>query len=213
MTEIGVPRASRLSRICKPIVKFGLLSLLLIAASITCYAGIVRYLGNVHVVDEGKLYRSARLERDQLEQVIRRFGIKSILNVRGEASGESWYENEISLSKSLHLTHFDYGLSASDPVTIEQINEIVHFLRDAPKPILVHCEGGADRSGLVSALFLAEIEKRPADEAVSQLSILYGHFPYLMSKTRAMDDSFWAYVNSRRGSTRFTAPTMTAAAR
>jgi hypothetical protein len=79
---------------------------------------------------KGKLYRSERLERDQLEQVIRRFGIKSILNVRGEASGESWYENEISLSKNLHLTHFDYGLSASDPVTIEQINEIVHFLRD-----------------------------------------------------------------------------------
>jgi hypothetical protein len=91
-----------------------LLSLLLIAAFIACCAGIVRYLGNAHVVDEGKLYRSARLERHQLEQVIRKFGIKSILNVRGEASGESWYENEISLSKNLHLTHFDYGLSASE---------------------------------------------------------------------------------------------------
>jgi protein tyrosine/serine phosphatase len=124
-----------------------LLSLLLIAASIVCCAGIVRYLGNVRVVDEGNLYRSARLERHQLEQVIRKFGIKSILNLRGEASGESWYENEISLSKNLHLTHFDYGLSASDPVTIDQINEVVKFLRDAPKPILVHCEGGADRSG------------------------------------------------------------------
>jgi hypothetical protein len=53
-----------------------------------------------------------------LEQVIRGFGIKSILNVRGEASGESWYENEIFLSKNLHLTHFDYGLSASDRVMI-----------------------------------------------------------------------------------------------
>jgi protein tyrosine/serine phosphatase len=163
---------------------------LLIVASIASCAGIVRYLGNVHIVDEGKLYRSARLERDQLEQVVRRFGIKSILNVRGEASGESWYENEITLSKSLHLTYFDYGLSAGDPVTIDQIDEIVKILRDAPKPILIHCEGGADRSALVSALFLAEIEKGPVDEAVSQLSILYGHFPYLMSKTRAMDDSF-----------------------
>ena len=34
--------------------------------------------------------------------------------------------------------------------------------------------------------------------AGAQLSILYGHFPYLMSKTRAMDDSFWAYINSHR---------------
>lgn len=161
MTEISVSLASRLWMACKPTVKFGVLGLMLIAASIACYAGVVRYLGNVHVVDEGKLYRSARLEPDQLEQVIQRFGIKSILNVRGEALGESWYENEISLSKNLHLSHFDYGLSAGDPVTIYQIKEIVKIFRDAPKPILVHCEGGADRSGLVSALFLTEIEKGP----------------------------------------------------
>ena len=177
-------------------LKFGGLGLLLLLAAIGAYCGIVRYLGNVHVVDAGKLYRSARLERDQLEQVVRRYVIKSILNVRGAASGESWYEGEISISENLHLRHFDYGLSASDLVTIEQINEIVEILRDAPKPMLVHCEGGADRAGLVSALFLAEVEKRPADEAISQLSLLYGHFPYLMSKTGAMDQSFWSYVHA-----------------
>jgi protein tyrosine/serine phosphatase len=197
MTEI-LPRVSRLWVICKAITKLGMLSFMLIAASIASYAGVIRYFGNVHVVEEGRLYRSARLERDQLEHVIRRFGIKSILNVRGEASGEAWYENEISVSKNLHLAHFDYGLSAGDPVTMVQIKEIIKIMREAPKPILVHCEGGADRSGLVSALFLAEIDNLPAGEAASQLSMLYGHFPYLMSKTRAMDESFWTYVNSDR---------------
>jgi protein tyrosine/serine phosphatase len=197
MTE-SVRRVSRLWMLCKATAKFGMLSLMLIAASIVSYAGVVRYFGNIHVVDDGRLYRSARLGRDQLEHVIRRFGIKSILNVRGEAAGEVWYENEIAVSKALHLAHFDYGLSAEDRVTAGQIEEIIKILREAPKPILVHCEGGADRSGLVSALFLAEIDKKPAGEAASQLSILYGHFPYLMSKTRAMDESFWAYVNSHR---------------
>ena len=150
MIEIGVPLTARLWRVCKQIAKLGLLGLLLISASVASYAAVVRYLGNVHVVDEGKLYRSARLERDQLEQVVRKFGIKSILNVRGEASGESWYENEISLSKDLHLTHFDYGLSASDPVTIGQMNEIVKFLRDAPKPIFgsLRGRGGSIRARL-----------------------------------------------------------------
>jgi hypothetical protein len=59
-----------------------------------------------------------------------------------------------------------------------------------------YCEGGADRSGLVSALFFAEIDKKPADEAAWQLSVLYGHFPYLMSKTATMDQSFWDYVHA-----------------
>jgi protein tyrosine/serine phosphatase len=60
----------------------------------------------------------------------------------------------------------------------------------------VHCDSGADRAGFVSALFLAEIEKRPAEEAARQLSIVYGHFPYLIYKTAAMDDSFWAFVEA-----------------
>jgi protein tyrosine phosphatase (PTP) superfamily phosphohydrolase (DUF442 family) len=211
MMKICVLLSSRLWTVVGPIVKSCLIGLLLIAASVACYAGIVRYLGNVHVVEDGKFYRSARLERDQLARVVRKFDIKSILNVRGAAAGESWYEDEISFSKSLHLAHFDYGLSASDIVTLPQIKEIVKLLRDAPKPILVHCEGGADRSGLVAALFLAEIEKRPVEEAASQLSLMYGHFPYLMSNTRAMDDSFWAYIYSDRGSARFSAPSVAAA--
>jgi hypothetical protein len=106
MTEISASFALRLWAASCRNVKLGGLGLLLIAASIGSYCGIVRYLGNVHVVDEGRLYRSARLERNQLEQVIHRYGIKSILNVRGAASGESWYEGEISLSENLQPETF-----------------------------------------------------------------------------------------------------------
>ena len=178
MTEISVSLASRLWMACKPTVKFGVLGLMLIAASIACYAGVVRYLGNVHVVDEGKLYRSARLEPDQLEQVIQRFGIKSILNVRGEALGKSWYENEISLSKNLHLSHFDYGLSAGDPVTIYQIKEIVKISPRCPKADFGPLRRRSRSIRTRLRAFPNGDRKRPADEAVSQLSILYGHFPY-----------------------------------
>ena len=47
---------------------------------------------------------------------------------------------------------------------------------------------------LVAALYLAQIENRPVDEAAGQLSLIYGHFPYLTSKTGAMDRSFRDYV-------------------
>jgi protein tyrosine/serine phosphatase len=77
---------------------------------------------------------------------------------------------------------------------MDQIKDILKILRDAP--LLVHCDGGADRAGLVSALFLVEIEKKPADKAARQLSVIYGHFPYLLSKAGAMDQSFWAFVEA-----------------
>ena len=45
----------------------------------------------------------------------------------------------------------------------------------------------------MSAIYLFSHGARP-DEAERALSLRYGHFPYLGSKTRAMDDSFNAYV-------------------
>jgi protein tyrosine/serine phosphatase len=75
------------------------------------------------------------------------------------------------------------------------VADLLAIMRRAPKPLLVHCKSGADRTGLVSALYRFAIEGKGADEADRQLTVLYGHFPYLASRTRAMDDSFWAFVD------------------
>lgn len=195
MTKTNNVIGSHLWSACRRTAKVGGLTVLLIAASIASYCGIIRYLGNIHVVEEGELYRSAQLDKEQFEQTIERYQIKSILNLRGDSPGEDWYDEEIAVSKTLDVKHFDYGIWASGIATPKQINDILKIVRAAPKPLLIHCNGGADRSGLVAALYLAEIEKRPVDEAAGQLSLIYGHFPYLTSKTGAMDKSFWAYVN------------------
>ena len=36
-----------------------------------------------------------------------------------------------------------------------------------------------------------------ADQADRELSLVYGHFPYLASRSKAMDDSFWAFVGTQ----------------
>lgn len=46
-------------------------------------------------------------------------------------------------------------------LTSAQITELLGIIRDGPKPLLVHCKSGADRAGLVLALYLF------ADEGVS----------------------------------------------
>ena len=69
----------------------------------------------------------------------------------------------------------------------DRFDEILKILRDAAKPILVHCKNGADRSGLVSAIYLAEIQVVAVDEAIGELSLYYGHFPWLISDTGAIN--------------------------
>jgi len=164
-------------------------------ASIASYWALTQYEGNFHVVAEGALYRSAQLTKVELEKVVRDHGIRSILNLRGAHPGDPWYDDELAASEKLGVAHYDYALSSKRIVTGEQITEILAILGSAPKPLLVHCRSGADRAGLVSALYLFAGQGKAADEADRELSLAYGHFPYLMSKTRAMDDSFWAFVD------------------
>jgi protein tyrosine phosphatase (PTP) superfamily phosphohydrolase (DUF442 family) len=163
------------------------------AGTIGIYCGVLQLLGNVHVVVDKQLYRSAQLDKTTLARVIQQYGIKSILNLLGSSQAKSWYADEIAVSKALEVEHYDYGISASEFVSSNKIDEILKILRDAPKPILIHCKNGADRSGLVAAIYLAEIQGVTFDEALGQLSLYYGHFPWLISETGAMDESFRLY--------------------
>ena len=181
-------------------LKVGVFAVVLAAGSIGSYWGAVQYNGNFHVVTQGAFYRSAQLDKDELETAVRSRGIRAILNLRGAHPGEAWYDDEVAVSKALGVAHFDYGLSAYRFVTDNQIADVLGILRDAPKPLLVHCKSGADRTGLVSALYRFAVEGKGANEADQQLTLIYGHFPYLTSRTRAMDDSFWTFVGETTAS-------------
>lgn len=165
-------------------------AVVLSAALVGSWAGYLRLSGNFHVVEEGVLYRSAQLSGDDFQDKIRANGIRTIINLRGENSNEQWYVDEMKAMVSTGARHIDFPISANKDLTDTEIDHLTVLLRDAPRPVLVHCEGGADRSGLASAIYRFVIAKRPLSEAGSQLSFRYGHFPWLGSKTAAMDRSF-----------------------
>ncbi|HEX8724161.1 MAG TPA: tyrosine-protein phosphatase [Gemmatimonadaceae bacterium] len=185
--------APRRSRVPRPVKATGI-ALLVFVLSAGAFFGSLQLDGNIHVVEPGQLVRSAQLSKAGFARVIRDQGIKSIVNLRGAHPGAGWYDNEVAVSDSLGVAHFDFGLSAEHMVTPTQIDQILALIRRAPKPVLIHCQGGADRSGLVAALYEAEIAGRSSEVADQQLSLRYGHFPYLTSRTGAMDRSFWAYI-------------------
>jgi len=169
----------------------------LMAAAIGGYWGVLQYEGNLHAVSTGILYRSAQLSKTETRWAVREYQIKSVLNLRGAHAGQPWYDEEIAAAGELGLAHFDYRLSAKRFVTSQQIDEILDIMRKAPKPLLIHCKSGADRAGLVAALYRFSETGAAAAEADRELSLVYGHFPYLTSRSGAMDDSFWAFVHSR----------------
>ncbi|TAM99406.1 MAG: protein tyrosine phosphatase, partial [Rhizobiaceae bacterium] len=89
------------------------------------------------------------------------------------------------------VTHIDFRMSARQILDLAQTAKLITIMKAAQKPILVHCDGGADRSGLVSAIYVGEIAHEGERAAEDQLSIRYGHIgiPYL-APAYAMDESW-----------------------
>ena len=173
-------------------------AVLTVGLSVAGWAGYLAETGNIHTVIPGRLYRSAELSRDGFEQVIVRFHIRTVINLRGASPGQSWYDNELAAALAGGAHHVDLRMSATHRPDPAKLHEIETVLAHAEPPILVHCQGGADRSGLVAAFYEYWIARRPVAEAGGQLSFRYGHFPWLGSRTSAMDEAWRNVV--RQGS-------------
>ena len=146
--------------------------------------------GNFHKVDKD-VYRSAQLFSFNMPYYLEKHQIKSILNLRG-VSTKKWYKDEISISKEHHITHYDYAIGDRKIASMKEMNTIINLIKNAPKPLLIHCKAGADRTSLAVALYKYNIKHE--NNAKEAISIIYGHFPWFGSKTIAMDKSFEKYI-------------------
>jgi protein tyrosine/serine phosphatase len=173
-----------------------ILSLLGPGLMLGSYLGYIYEQGNFHIVAQDRVYRSRQLDKAELIHYTKIYQIKSILNLRGVNAGSDWYQDELRVAQEFGVKHHDVDISANREVSDEDLNAIMSILRDAPKPILIHCKSGADRTSLIAALYLYRFEGESPDDASGQLSILYGHFPFFWNSTSAMDRTFWRYVNT-----------------
>lgn len=180
----------RLLRIC------GWTLLIVVGLPLSFY-GLLHVNHNQHEVVPGLLYRSAQLPAREFVGLAKQVGLRTVINLRGENVGREWYDDQFRAAGELGVDFINYRMSASRELSVAQMTELAQILRQAPKPLLIHCGSGSDRTGLACALFLLEAGHPP--EAVAyQLSLRFGHFPFLWSRSWAMDDSLKAYAETHR---------------
>lgn len=154
------------------IVRAILCALFLIAGAEAARIGLG---ANLNTVAAGRCYRCAQPSPRDLRCYAERFGIRSIINLRGYDE-HAWYSTERDTAQSLGMQFVDAGLWASTQPTEAEFLDIVRSIDESPEPILLHCESGIDRSGLGAALFLLLKTDASLDEARRQLSVSFGHF-------------------------------------
>lgn len=158
--------------------------------SVLTYAGTLAATGNFHAVAPGEVYRSAQPSPAAITDYQREHGVRTIINLRGENPGAAWYDSEVATARRLGIQHIDFKMSARRGITKEEAWRLIQVMEQAPKPLLIHCESGADRTGLASALYLAAIKRTGEEIAERQLSIRYGHIASPSAKGWGMTVTF-----------------------
>jgi protein tyrosine phosphatase (PTP) superfamily phosphohydrolase (DUF442 family) len=162
-----------------------------LAAVLLYQASYVLIGANFRTVVPGQIYRCAQLPAHQLDQVVRQYGIRTVINLRGCCEPAEWYLNQSRVLSKCQVSQEDLGCSAGRLPSTQMIQELVHVLEQTEYPILVHCHRGIDRTGLVVAVALMLHSDIDLDEALNQLTIKYAHVPF--GKTGNMDRFFDLY--------------------
>ncbi|KHJ54301.1 tyrosine protein phosphatase [Aureimonas altamirensis] len=152
------------------------LAVLAIPALTGIHMALGQMTGNFHEVLPGQLYRSAQPDGDDIDEMVRVHGVRTIINLRDEAR-ESWYAEAGSAAARNGVEMVDFPISSAHEVPVETLQQLAVIMRDAEKPLLIHCEHGANRTGLASAVYVGAVAGRSELLAEFQLSPFYGHVP------------------------------------
>jgi undecaprenyl-diphosphatase len=78
-------------------------------------------------------------------------------------------------------------MTATKLTSRKNIKAILNIFDTAPRPILIHCQSGIDRTGEVSALWALDQQHKSHSTALAQLTLLYRYSRFANPKKVAKE--------------------------
>ena len=157
--------------------------------------GILRLvIPNMHQVADG-VWRAGQPTPEQLRAFARRGG-RNVVSLRA-GRGFGSLPLELEACRLAGLGFHNLVVRSHVLPSREELRAAARLFETVERPVMFHCQSGADRSGFASALYLMLAEGRPVAEARKQLSLRYGHNRF--NKTGVFDAFFDAYERDTAG--------------
>ena len=141
--------------------------------------GVLKYVYDMNInhnfetITDGKVYKSGVIPPDELESYIKKYNIKSVVDLRFPGTEDLVNNPEIpkeltaerdAIAKIKGVNYFNNG---SDQVPNQKNLDIFFKIMDDKTnyPVLIHCYHGVGRAEMYSALYRIEYEKWSNEEA------------------------------------------------
>ncbi len=153
-------------------IQIFLLLLLCIASLTSCRQTTA---SPVTIVDEGKFFRSGQPSKNELDNLIRTKGIRTVINLRGTHPGQKWFDDEFNLTETKQVRFISLDFELNHLPHRRTLRQYLDAIENSPKPILIHCDNGVERTGEAAAIYELAINKKTKAEAMVMLSSAYNY--------------------------------------
>ncbi len=117
-------------------------------------------VGNLHKINEG-LYRSAQPTREGMKN-LEKMGIKTVINLRAFHSDSNEIRGTTLLNDALSVKTWH--------IEDEDVIRVLRTIRKKENgPFLIHCLHGADRTGVMSALYRIVVQGWTKEDALKEM--------------------------------------------
>ncbi len=108
---------------------------------------------NWRTVEEGAFYGSRQMGGEALARTIEQYGIRTVVNCRGNNEGSDWYDEEVEACRRMGIAHVNFGWSKNSLPEPESLVQFIELMDTGEKPFLAHCQGGTHRTGVAAAVY------------------------------------------------------------
>jgi tyrosine-protein phosphatase SIW14 len=166
-------------RVLCRVVLVTLLFVLLAGTPLVYSAHQSTHLRNFRVVEDGVLYRSGQLTPAGFEQVLREYGIRTVVTLRTSRTAapppDTWEEGACAARGVRHVRIVPrvWGADEKGEIPAEQGVQTFLSVMDRPDnhPVLVHCFAGIHRTGTMCAIFRMDYQGWSPERAMEEMRV------------------------------------------
>lgn len=137
---------------------------------------LLNRLYNFHWIVRGEAARSSQSYLGALEIFLTSNGLKTVINLRGAHPDVAWWRYETEVCARLGVVHFDAMMDSRRLPLRPMLTGLFEAFDVAPRPFVVKCSGGQDRTSLAAALYIVH---RDGWSAMDRAQMQFSRFPSL----------------------------------
>ncbi|MDP2787441.1 MAG: protein tyrosine phosphatase [Pseudomonadota bacterium] len=136
------------------------------------FTNVVRF--NFHRISE-EAFRSSQPTMWQMRRMVKKHGIKTILNLKGANPKSAYWAFEREQCEKLGIQLVDVKIASRSIPNGERIRRAKEVFESIEYPVWMHCKAGADRAGIYSTLYLYFRKNIPIEETDQLRLWPFGH--------------------------------------